>query len=168
MPLVNLSKGNRRFLYLDEFSMVEYASMPKGKPTIPVSTLLKLTGGQYMEVAASQSFHDGNPTIAWKKGIAITSKLKGLWDPRDPVTPEDINHLKNRVEQFTATVVLRKKDLKTIPPCKYCFCKQLVEQSAAFTTQLPQVPAALAGVGAGDDAAEADLLAIPGLLAAPP
>ena len=75
----------------------------------------------------------------------ITSKLKAMWDPRDPVTPEDINHLKNRVEQFTATVALRKKDLKTIPPCKYCFCKQLVEQSAAFTTQLPQEPAALSG-----------------------
>ena len=68
MPLVNLSKGNRRFLYLDEFSMLEYASLPKGKPTIPVTTLLKLTSGQYMEVAASQSFHDGQSDHRLEEG----------------------------------------------------------------------------------------------------
>ena len=50
MPLVNITKAKKRFMYLDEFQCVEYASHPARKPTIPVSTMLKLFGGQFLEV----------------------------------------------------------------------------------------------------------------------
>ena len=73
--------------------------------------MLKLFGGQFLEVQVSQSFHDGNLDCRWRRGVAITSKLKGLWDPRGPVSQEDISHLQNRVEQFTVSAKLQRKDL---------------------------------------------------------
>jgi len=143
MPLVNITKPNKRFMYLDEFQCVEYASVPARKPTIPVTTMLKLFGGQFLEVQVSQSFHDGNLDCRWRRGIAITSKLTGLWEPRGPVTPEDISHLQNRVEQFTATVRLQRQDLRTVTPCKHSFSKWLVEASAAYAQG--DVPPAMHG-----------------------
>jgi hypothetical protein len=119
MPLVNITKGHKRFMYLDEFQCVEYASMPDRKPTIPVTTLLKLFGGQHFEVQVSQSFHDGNLDCRWTRGIAITSKLQGLWVPRGPVSAEDVVHLQNRVEQFTAVAQLPKHGLRAITPCRF-------------------------------------------------
>eukprot|EP00959_Pyramimonas_sp_CCMP1952_P464901 9487377-Pyramimonas_sp.AAC.1 len=61
MPLANMTKPGKRFMYLDEFSCAEYASLPTGRPALPVSTQLKLFSGQCMEVQVSQRFHDGNP-----------------------------------------------------------------------------------------------------------
>jgi hypothetical protein len=125
----------------------------KPKPTIPVTTMLKLFGGQYLEVAASQSFHDGNLDIRWKKGAVITSPLEELWTPVPPVTAENINHLKNRVDQFTVVGKLKKKDLKAVPNCKFCFCRRMVEQSAAFATQLPATVSLLVPPSADQEAA---------------
>ena len=141
MPLVNLTKANKRFWCLDEFQLLEYATTPRPplKPTIPVTTMLKVLSGQHLEVAASQSFNNGNPDTRWCKGIAITSKVKDLWEVRPGITEEDISHLKNRVEQFTATVALKKKDLRTTPPCKFSFCQRLVQQSAAFASRVSAV-----------------------------
>lgn len=143
MPLANITKQNKRFMYLDEFQCVEYASMPVKKPTIPVTTLLKMLGGQYFEVQVSQSFHDGNVDCRWTRGIAITSKLQGLWEPRGPVSAEDVKHLQNRVEQFTAVAHLPRQELRTIVPCRSSFCKWLAQASAAFAGRVvPQTPAA--------------------------
>ena len=100
----------------------------------------KIFGGQNLEVQASQSFHDGNLDCRWRRGIAITSKVKGLWDPQGRVTAEEIWHLQNRMEQFTCTAVLAKKDLRTVPPCKNSFCKWLVEAAAAYAEAPGLVP----------------------------
>ena len=35
IPLANLALKNKRFLYLDEFNPVEFASLPEKTPTIP-------------------------------------------------------------------------------------------------------------------------------------
>jgi hypothetical protein len=143
MPLVNITKAHKRFMYLDEFQCVEYAAVPARKPTIPVTTMLKLLGGQYLEVQVSQSFHDGNLDCRWRRGVAITSKAKGLWEPRGPVTAEDIVHLQNRVEQFTAVVQVSKTELKTIVPCKVSFCKWLASASRAFAERVVPQPLAV-------------------------
>ena len=141
MPLANLTKPNKRFLYLDEFSCVEYASQPVGRPTFPYSTQLKLFSGQFMEVQVSQRFHDGNPDAKWTRGVAVTSKLKGLWTPRGGVSAEDITHLQNRFEQFTANGrPLTKQELRTVPPCRVNWCKWLVATATAFANGAPAAP----------------------------
>ena len=140
MPLANVLKPAKRFLYLDEFSCVEYASPPARYPTIPVSTMLKLLGGQALEIQVSQSFHDGNPDARWQRGVAVTSKLNGLWDPRGCVTAEDVKHLQNRVEQFVATATLPRGELKMVQPCGHHFCKWLVEASVRFAGKLGAQP----------------------------
>ena len=138
MPLANVNKPNKRFMYLDEFSCMEYASMPANRPTLPVSTQLKLFSGQCMEVQVSQRFHDGNPDARWTRGIAVTSKLKGLWTLRGDVSAEDIIHLQNRFEVFTANgKPLARHELRTVPPCRANWCKWLVAAAAAFTTGPP-------------------------------
>ena len=75
MPLANLLKV-RRVMHLDDFRPVEYAA----SQTIPVNTFLSLFQGQPIEVAVSQSFHDGNVDACWNRGVAMTAKLEGLWD----------------------------------------------------------------------------------------
>ena len=162
MPLVNITKPHKRFMYLDEFQCVEYAAVPARKPTIPVSTMLKLLGGQYFEVQVSQSFHDGNMDCRWRRGIAITSKSEGLWSPRGSVTPEDIVHLRNRVEQFTANSQLDKKVLRAVVPCKYSFCKWVTSASKAFTERrLLQLPVSVGDCDrSSGDAAVAGLFAL--------
>ena len=118
--LANLALRSQRFLYLDEFNPVEYASVPATAPTIPKTTLCKLLSGQWLEVAVSQSFQNGNSDIRWTQGIVITAKAKDLWKPTGHVSAEDIRHLQNRVEQFTATATITGK-LKDFPLCKESF-----------------------------------------------
>ena len=138
MPLANMTKPGKRFMYLDEFSCVEYASVPAGRPTLPVSTQLKLFSGQCMEVQVSQRFHDGNPDARWARGMAVTSKLKGLWTARAGVSAEDIAHLQNRFEQFTANgTPLTKAQLRTVAPCREHWCQWLVAAAAAAATGPP-------------------------------
>ena len=104
MPLASLASGSKRFLYWDEYKPTEYASQPYRKPTIPATTFKKLLAGQLLELQVSQSFHDGNPEFAWKRGAALTAPLEGLWHHKDPVTAEDARHMQSRVIQFDALV----------------------------------------------------------------
>lgn len=140
---------------------MEYASVPARKPTIPASTMLKLLGGQFFEVQVSQSFHDGNKDCRWRRGIVITSKSEGLWSPRGVVTPEDVAHLRNRVEQFTAVSQLDKKSLRAVAPCRYSFCKWVTSASKAFAERrVLQLP-----VFGGDLGNTSGISAVAGLLA---
>ena len=51
----------------------------------PYTDMLKLLGGQFAEVAVSQSMHDGNIDAGWRHGIAIAAKLDGLVKPKGDV-----------------------------------------------------------------------------------
>ena len=134
MPLANLALKSKRFLYLDEFSPVEYASNPAKSPTIPKAMLCKLLAGQWLEVSVSQSFQNGNADIRWSRGVAITAKCEGLWTPTEHVSAEDIKHMKSRVEQFEATSPIRG-ELKDTPLCKETFCQWLVRNAAAWAVR---------------------------------
>ena len=162
MPLANLTKPNKRFLYLDEFSCVEYVSQPVGRPTLPYSTQLKLFSGQCMEVQVSQRLHDGNPDARWTRGVAVTSKLKGLWTPRGDVSAEDIAHLQNRFEQFTANGrPLTKEELRSVPPCRVNWCKWIVATATAFANGAPAAaPHPRPAGGSGGAAGVEGLLAL--------
>jgi len=145
MPLASLALKRKRFLYLDEFSPVEFASTPAKAPTIPKTMLLKLLAGQWLEVQVSQSFQNGNPDIRWKAGAVITAKYDGLWMPTGVVTAEDIRHMQSRVWQFTATEQISAR-LEDLPMCKESFCQWLVRDAAAFAARARPAAPIAAGV----------------------
>lgn len=121
-PLVNLSK-NKRFLFFDDFRPVEYA-----QGTIDVGTFLSLFNGHPFEIRQSQAFKHGNEDFAWQKGCCLTAKEKELWEPWGVVSPEDVQHMKNRMRVFTCTAVL--KDLRRTQPCVSCMCKWIRDKAA--------------------------------------
>ena len=131
MPLANLASGDKRFLYLDEFNPVEFASTPEKKPTLPKTTIKKLLAGQSLEVQVSQSFNNGNVDIRWQHGAAITAKLEGLWEPTTVVSAEDIKHFQSRVFQFKVLVPIRGA-LKDTPLCAASWCRWVVSDALAF------------------------------------
>ena len=156
MPLANLASGEKRFLYLDEFNPVEFASTPvRPGPTIPKTTIKKLLAGQWLEVQVSQTFNNGNADVRWTQGAAITAKLKGLWDTAGPVTDEDIRHFKSRVELFTAVKPVPGK-LKDTPLCPESWCQWVVRDAEAFAARNVDVfglatPQSIAHLAFGDD-----------------
>ena len=140
MPLANLSLKDKRFLYLDEFNPVDYASLPANKPTIPINMLLKFLAGQWLEVQVSQSHQNGNADIRWKGGAAITAKAQGLWKPTDHVSAEDIRHLQARVEVFTATAQIQGQ-LSDTTLCKESWCQWLLRSAEAYACRVvPSAP----------------------------
>ena len=134
MPLANLASGEKRFLYLDEFNPVEFASTPERKPTLPKTTIKKLLAGQSLEVQVSQSFNNGNADVRWQYGAAITAKLAGLWEPTNVVSAEDIKHFQTRVYQFNVLVPIRG-DLKDTPLCAASWCQWVVKDASAFANR---------------------------------
>ena len=141
MPLATLATQRKRFLYWDEFQPVAFAGLPEKAPTIPALTFMKLFAGQRLEVQVSQSFHDGNADVQWKRGVVFTAKSEGLWDCVGKATAEDVRHMQSRVEVFEARAVLRTEELRRTPTCKNSFGKWLVEKSAAYAARsLPLAP----------------------------
>lgn len=134
MPLASLVNGTKRFLYWDEYSPTEYASRPQRRPTIPAVTFKKLLGGQLMEIQVSQSFCNGNPFFQWQRGAALTAPLADLWKEYPGVSPEDIRHMKSRVELYEALVPI-EGPLREVPWCAESWCRWLVEGSAAFAAR---------------------------------
>ena len=142
MPLVNLATKEKRFIYLDDFQPVAFASQPDRSPTVPVITFLKLFSGQHLEVQLPLNSHSGNADLAWHRGAAITCKLKGLWDTQGCVTVEDVRHMQSRVDQFEAHEKVPAQQMKDTKPCAKCFAKWLVEKSSAFAARSVPLPLA--------------------------
>ena len=136
----NLALLPKRFLYLDEFSPVEYAACPDKQPAVPKSLFLKLFQGSMAEVQVSQAHNNGHKDMKWSRGVVITAKADGLWNPMRNVSAEDIRHMKNRVEQFSATTTVDGQ-LVEAPACKETFCKWLIEDSQAWASR--SVPTAI-------------------------
>ena len=137
--LRNIAK--KRFIFWDDYRPVEYAH----EKTVPVSLFLSLFIGQPTEVQVSQAFSDGNLDVAWNKGVVFIAKDSGLWEPTLRVGEEDIQHMRNRVEEFHFTVVLPRTSLKDIEPCTVHMSKWIVSESAASDvggTLLPMLPLA--------------------------
>ncbi len=131
MPLANLAGGKKRFIYLDDYRPVEYASVPSRSPTLAVPTFLKLLGGQFLEITVSQSFNNGNADIKWQRGLVMTAKCEGLWvSSNGVVSPEDIRHMQSRVHQFHAMAQLPTEALRAVPPCPEGFSRWLLLGSA--------------------------------------
>ena len=82
--------------------------------------------------------------MSWKRGAAITAKMKGLWDRQGCVTAEDIRHMQSRVQQFVATVPVADAAMRDTPCCRTSFSKWLVTRSATFATR--KVQPAVAGL----------------------
>jgi hypothetical protein len=132
MPLANLASKRKKFIYLDDFRPVEYAALPlRPAPTLPVPTFLKLLGGQYLEVAVSQSFNNGNADLRWRRGVVMTAKADGLWDRLGQVTAEDVRHMQSRVVQFTAVAQLPSESLRQVSPCATSWARWLCETASA-------------------------------------
>ena len=135
--LSKLVKEDTVFLYWDDYRPVDYASMPKENPTVPVLDFLALFSGQTLDVQVSQSFNDGHPRLQWKKGAAMTAKEEGLWDLKGDVTGEDVRHMKARVEIFRATHVVGADpdDFYTSPQCPEAWCRWIVVDSTAYANR---------------------------------
>ena len=95
---------NKRFVYWDEFSPVEFAD----KGVLPATTFKKAFGGKYFEVQLAQNWHDGNDDFRWQRGVVFTNKALELWTPTENVSLEDINHMKSRVELFPFTYTVKR------------------------------------------------------------
>ena len=104
----------KRFIFWDDFRPVEFAH----KDTIPVGTFLSLFIGKDTEIQVSQSFNDGNLDVAWRRGVVLTAKDEGLWASTCKVPPEDVRHLRNRVEEFRFThEMFDVRDVESCAPC---------------------------------------------------
>ena len=125
--LRNIVKS-KRFIFWDDYRPVEYAH----KDTVPVTTFLSLFVGKDTEIQVSQSFNDGNLDVKWSRGVVFTAKEEGLWDPTSKVSAEDVQHLKNRVEEFRfSRVVSSLKEVESCAPCMARWIKNYSEQAAA-------------------------------------
>ena len=135
--LSQLAKGNFRFVFWDDFRPVEYAAYPTENPTVPVTDFLAFFQGQPFNIQVSQSFNDGHPTMTWQRGVAMTCKEEGLWDPAGIVSREEIKHMKARVEIFRAThVVAKSPDLfEESPACAESWCRWLLTASVAYASR---------------------------------
>ena len=123
---------DKRFLYFDEYSPVEYAR----SKIISVTTFKKAFSGKYFEIQCPKNWSDGNHDFKWNKGAIFTNKEDGLWDPARGVTAEDIRHMQARVEMFRFTHPFVGDDGRAsgepVPECRRCFAKWIVEACAAY------------------------------------
>ena len=128
--LRNWVKG-KRFVYFDEYSPVEYAR----DKIISVTTFKKAFGGKYFEIQCPKNWCDGNRDFKWDRGVIFTNKEDGLWNTVRGVSEEDIGHMKARVElfRFTYQFVQPGENVakETVPECRRCFSKWIVEACAA-------------------------------------
>ena len=136
MALASVTKSNKRFIFWDEYRPVEFAA----RGAVPVGSFLSLFGGTPLEIQVSQSFHDGNGEMLWRRGAAMTAKAEGLWDPipqlpgLTAVTKEDIRHMKSRVEQYHAAVPVPENSFASIPDCKETWCRWIVADASTVAT----------------------------------
>ena len=66
----------------------------------------------------SQSFNDEHLDVTWRLGVVMTAKEEGLWLPMSKVPPEDVRHLKNRVQEFRFVHVMHNvQDVDSCAPC---------------------------------------------------
>ena len=137
----NIALLPKRFLYLDEFSPVEYAATPDKQPALPESTFLKLFQGQCAEIQVSQAHNNGHKDMKWQRGVVITAKTEDLWAPAGKITKEDIRHVQSRAEHFMATRQV-EGEMVDAATCKETFCKWLLDDAAAWASRsVPSAPA---------------------------
>ena len=141
-PLQKLAKGDRRFIFFDDYRPVEYAALPRDNPTVSTTTFLAMFCGQPFDIQVSQSFNDGHPEMVWRRGVAMTAKDEGLWNPMGAVTQEDIRHMKARLEVFTAPVQIAENAIAQVPKCGESWSRWLLTDSMAYAARAP--PRALA------------------------
>lgn len=152
---------DKRFVYWDEFSPVEFAATG----IFSVTTFKKAFGGQFFEVQMAQNWHDGNQDFRWQRGVVFTNKSESLWTPQANVSPEDVRHLQSRVElfYFTHQVVPpgSRPSRGNIPQCRHHLAKWIRDSAAAFDAMQAMQPAlgatASVDVAAGSGACVADL-----------
>ena len=135
--LSKLAKDDFRFVFWDDYRPVEYAAYPEDNPTVPATDFLAFFQGQPFNIQVSQSFNDGHPTMTWHRGVAMTCKEEGLWDPIGIVTREEIKHMKARVDIFRAShVVGTNPDLfDTSPACAEPWCRWILVDSVAYAAR---------------------------------
>ena len=143
-PLQKLAKGDRRFIYFDDYRPVEYAALPRDNPTLSTTTYLAMFEGKPFDVQVSQSFNDGHPEVVWRRGVAMTAKEEGLWDPVGGVSREDIRHMQSRMEIFSAPAQGTGADLVDIPKCAESWSRWLAGEAVAYAAMGPgRAPARL-------------------------
>ena len=131
----------KRFIFWDDYRPVEFAQ----EKTVPVAAFLSLLIGKHTEVQVSQSFHDGNLDVQWKRGVVFTAKEEGLWIPTTKICSEDVRHLRNRVQEYRFTEVVTS--LKDVESCAPCMARWILKWSeAAVPAALPVHTAQLAPV----------------------
>ena len=131
----------KRFIFWDDYAPVEFAV----EKTVSKSLFLSLFIGKNAEVQVSQSFHDGNMDVQWNRGVAFTCKLEGLWTPAGKVTPEDVNHMRNRCEEFYFHHVFSKDTLKEVESCCHHFAEWVIDGAVDYDASC----LASSGSGAG-------------------
>ena len=129
--LRNLACQKKRFIFWDDYRPVEFAH----EKTVPVSAFLSLFIGKHSEIQISQAFSDGNEDVQWKRGVAFTAKMEGLWEPTRKVSLEDIKHMRNRCMEFVFSAVMPDGALKEVESCASCMCRWIVRGAAALDAQ---------------------------------
>ena len=128
-------KGQKRFIYFDDYRPVDYARLPRENPTVSVLTFLAMFQRRPFDVQVSQSFHDGHPEMVWRRGAAITGPLDGFWDRSGSITAEDVRHMQSRVVSFHAYHQVPENQLSPVPLCPQAWCRWLLVDSAAFAAR---------------------------------
>lgn len=142
--LVNLTK--RRFIFWDDFSPVEFAH----EMTVTKATFLSLFIGQSSEIQAPQNSYNGNPDVAWKRGVVFTAKYDGLWNPTKRITEEDVTHMRNRCDEFCFQHVFDRASIKEVIPCAHHMAEWIVEGAAEYeAASRPLLPLVAPGVSEG-------------------
>ena len=107
--------GKKRLIFWDDYNPIEFAE----EKTVTKSTFLSLFIGQLSEIQVSQSFNDGNIDVCWNRGVVFTAKADGLWNPTKHISEEDVQHIRNRCEEFTFQHVFERGGLKEVAPCTH-------------------------------------------------
>ena len=136
---------SKRFVFWDEFNPVKFIE----KGVLELSQFLKAFNGQKFEIQMNQRSHDGNKPFKWSRGAVFTGKEKGLWEPSDNVSLEDISHIQSRVDVFRCVGQIQRRK-GGVPQCRCCFARWVCQCAAQYdANQALAAPTIKSGVVRG-------------------
>ena len=136
---------SKRFVFWDEFNPVKFIE----KGVLELSQFLKAFNGQKFEIQMNQRSHDGNKPFKWSRGAVFIGKEKGLWEPSDNVSLEDISHIQSRVDVFRCVGQIQRRK-GGVPQCRCCFARWVCQCAAQYdANQALAAPTIKSGVVRG-------------------
>ena len=76
--------------------------------------------------------NDGNEDFRWNRGAVFTAKGGvEIWAPIDPITHEDVRHMRERVREFQCVGRIRQRP-GGVPQCKHCLAAWICSGAVAY------------------------------------